>query len=55
MRDLQCPLASLQLGAVLGRKVSDLAKAFALPPVRVRSVDHGDLVASLKVKFVGVA
>lgn len=51
---LQWPLPSLQLGAVFGGEVADLAQTLALPPVRVRIVDHGDLVPGFKVEFVGV-
>lgn len=54
MCDLQSPLSSLKLSAVLGGEVSNLSETFALPPVGVRSVDHGDLVARLKVKFIGM-
>lgn len=55
MRHLQRPLPGLKLSAVLGREVSDLAEAFALPPVRIRGIDHCDLVPSLKIQLVGVA
>lgn len=44
VRHLKRALSSLQLGAVLGREVADLAQALALPPVGVRRVDHGHLL-----------
>lgn len=54
MGDLQRPLASLELSAVLRWEVPDLAEAFALPPVRVRGVDDRDLVSGLQVKLIGM-
>ena len=45
MCDLQGPLSRLQLGYVLGREEAHLAQTLALPPVRVRGVHHGQLVA----------
>lgn len=55
MGDLERPLSCLQLGAVLGWKVPNLAQALALPPIGVGSVDDGHLVACFQVQLIGVA
>lgn len=54
MRNLQRPLPSLQLRAIFGGEVADLAQALALPPIWVRGVDDRDLVPRLQVELVGV-